>query len=1537
MAEIVLKPGSPSGSYFNNGSPLYGSPDGIYGEGIAWQVVNSASIAGSSIGVYLAAGGSLTQTNSGYIFGTSVGVEISNGVGTVSNAGTIASGAGATGGYSHNYGGISGGTGGSAIVLSQGGSIGNTGMIVGGAGGQAGSSHYSYGGTGGTGGAGIALSQGGSISNGVIGTIEGGQGGAGGNALFNYGGAGGSGGAGIVLSQGGSIGNGGTIAGGRGGTGGNSTYTRGSVGGTGGAGIVLSQSGSIGNTGTISGGQGGVGGNALFNYGGAGGAGGVGIVLSQGGSIDNTGTIAGGQGGAGGYGYAHRYGGAGGAEGIAIVIAGGGNVSNHAGGLIEGYQGIAITGAGTVSNAGTIVGTGNGPDRSLYGNLYGGGFGVYINGSAGVVSNSGMIEATGFFGDGVFVAGGAGTVTNSGTIAATGHYGIGIYLHAGGTVTNTAGLIEGYSGVRAVAQAATVFNSATISGVGPNGGLGVELFAGGDVTNNAGALITGDNGAGVFIGGGAGTLTNYGTIEGAGGIAVQFGGSDDVLVVEAGSKLVGSAAGGGGTLDLAGGAGPGTLSGLGSEYTGFAQLAVLAGAAWTLTGSNAAPLLTDDGTLSNTGTLTAPGITDAGSLVNSGSITANVTLTAGGYLDNAATGTITAGLGPNLIANGSFETPNVGTGWGLFGNGSVPGWTSNNNEIEIDYTPVVGGNAYAGNQSMELNGSTFDTVSQTVGGLTPGMSYTLSWAYGTRGGSGPERTDVSFGGKLVATDSVANPGSVVWTLNSVTVIATSSSETLSFAAINVGGSGGLGNEIDAVSLVAGGQTGVYGSGGPSTVTNAGTIAGEAGSGGLAGNAIVLAAGGTVTNGDVGDPAALITGAIGIDALGAAGVTVTNYGTIDGTGGTALQFAGSDDVLVAEAGSRLIGSAAGGGGTLELAGDAGAGTLTGSQYAGFARFAVLAGAAWTLTNSGDVGTISLGGASSLEFQGGTAIGQTLDYTGNTGLATLDAPSQFAATIADFRVGDTVDLADTAATSLSYSGTASGGTLTVLNGTATVATLAFSGPYSAGQFQLSSDGKGGSDIALAPPTVAAQGYAVNENTGLSETAAQGLLVGASPGTAVASLAANPAHGVVTLNPDGSFTYTPNANFYGSDSFTYTGSYLAGEGTSAAATVTIAVADTTIPMETVAGPYTGDENSLIALTGLSVSASPNSGDPLSTVISVAHGTVTAGGTTGATITLTGDAATIDSSLAGLTYTGALNYFGTDTLTMTTTDTVDSNQAAANAGIDINPQNVTVGNGNSTVTLGGGNDTVTLGTGSDTVTGGNGNDTIGVSGGAGNDSVTLGNGNDTVTLANGSNTVLLGNGNDTVMLGQGANTVTLGTGSDTVIVGNNSNTITAVGSATSTDAISAGNGNNTLNLGAGTYDITLGNGGNTIIMNGGTYDVTAGHGADLFEFETPQALLDMKFASNDELVFRNTGFDFGSLNGTGTTTPQQIGASSPLFSSHTDGTFASTTNRFAYDASTGKLYYDAHGSTPGSKSSLVADLSNKPHLTGANLFFTS
>lgn len=57
--------------------------------------------------------------------------------------------------------------------------------------------------------------------------------------------------------------------------------------------------------------------------------------------------------------------------------------------------------------------------------------------------------------------------------------------------------------------------------------------------------------------------------------------------------------------------------------------------------------------------------------------------------------------------------------------------------------------------------------------------------------------------------------------------------------------------------------------------------------------------------------------------------------------------------------------------------------------------------------------------------------------------------------------------------------------------------------------------------------------------------------------ATLVHGPAHGILLLNPDGSFVYLPNRRFVGTDTFTYTASD--GVNTSNTATVTIDVRKT------------------------------------------------------------------------------------------------------------------------------------------------------------------------------------------------------------------------------------------------------------------------------------------------------------------------------------------------------------------------------------------
>src|SRR5206468_2993250 len=75
--------------------------------------------------------------------------------------------------------------------------------------------------------------------------------------------------------------------------------------------------------------------------------------------------------------------------------------------------------------------------------------------------------------------------------------------------------------------------------------------------------------------------------------------------------------------------------------------------------------------------------------------------------------------------------------------------------------------------------------------------------------------------------------------------------------------------------------------------------------------------------------------------------------------------------------------------------------------------------------------------------------------------------------------------------------------------------------------------------------------------------------------------PSHGTLTLNADGSFTYTPVADYYGADTFTYKATDSVAD--SNVATVTINVTPVNdAPANLVANSATINENDLYAVSG-------------------------------------------------------------------------------------------------------------------------------------------------------------------------------------------------------------------------------------------------------------------------------------------------------------------------------------------------------------------
>jgi hypothetical protein len=435
-------------------------------------------------------------------------------------------------------------------------------------------------------------------------------------------------------------------------------------GGYGGVGIEIAASGVIiTNDGQISGGSG------------AGYRGGAGIsVDAQGANITNDERIF------GGYGY---YGGAGiDVTNYSATVTNDGLIAGAASRYFAG-NGIDLALGGTIANSGTIVG---GSNTGLPRFGYGGTAGVGVDfAGGGMLSNLGIIE------------GGAGGYSYVSYIATTG--GVGVDFTSNGTLNN-AGIIGGGnggagtyangSGATAIifAGGGTLINSGIIVGGSPGsayrvlgggggGGSGLEVLAGGMIINTGtiagangayGKMSGGGGGDGIFLDGG--TLVNAGAISGgaAGGAhqarhvgqagdAVQFGSEAATLIVDPGAIFIGQVGANATDTLVFGGTGNGTLTGIGTQFIGFGTLTEVAGAQWTLIGTNtlgAGSTFRDAGVLSFLGTLTNKGAMD----VAGGTLSLLGTTTNDGTIE-AATGFVTSMYG--VGGTGTLEIGATGT------------------------------------------------------------------------------------------------------------------------------------------------------------------------------------------------------------------------------------------------------------------------------------------------------------------------------------------------------------------------------------------------------------------------------------------------------------------------------------------------------------------------------------------------------------------------------------------------------------------------------------------------------------------------------------------------------------------------------------------------------------------------------------------------------------------------------------------------------------------------------------------------------------
>jgi large repetitive protein len=174
-----------------------------------------------------------------------------------------------------------------------------------------------------------------------------------------------------------------------------------------------------------------------------------------------------------------------------------------------------------------------------------------------------------------------------------------------------------------------------------------------------------------------------------------------------------------------------------------------------------------------------------------------------------------------------------------------------------------------------------------------------------------------------------------------------------------------------------------------------------------------------------------------------------------------------------------------------------------------------------------------------------------------------------------------------------------------------------------------------------------YDVDEDTSLTVALAEGVLgndTDVEGHHLTAALVSGPSHGTLVLNADGSFTYTPAANYNGPDSFTYKANDGSLDSNVATVTITVnAVNDAPVATE---DAYSTDEDTplVVGAPGVLTNDVDVDGDHLEAML--------VSGPSNGALTLVGD--------GSFTYTPAVNYNGPDSFTYKVNDgQADSNVA--------------------------------------------------------------------------------------------------------------------------------------------------------------------------------------------------------------------------------------------------------------------------------------
>ncbi len=409
---------------------------------------------------------------------------------------------------------------------------------------------------------------------------------------------------------------------------------------------------------------------------------------------------------------------------------------------------------------------------------------------------------------------------------------------------------------------------------------------------------------------------------------------------------------------------------------------------------------------------------------------------------------------------------------------------------------------------------------------------------------------------------------------------------------------------------------------------------------------------------------------------------------------------------------------------------------------------------------------------------------------------------------------------------------------------------------------SDGNGGTDTATVNVTVGAVNdgpvAADDSGPGDEDVAITGNVLGndsdvdGNPLEVVDNT--DPANGTLVINPDGSYTYTPDPDFNGTDSFSYTVSD--GQGGTDTATVALTVgAVNDNPVASADTATTAFEEDV------TVPVLDNDGDVdgdtlrVTTTTDPDNGSVVVNGD--GTITYTPDAGFSGDDTFSYTVTDDQGGFDTATVTVTVGENPRDGIVEGTADgelIDVNYQGdpdgdeidagdavltgeapnddiVQAGGGDDTVIAGLGDDDVDAGDGNDSVLGQDGNDSL--QGMAGQDTLDGGVGDDTLDGGADNDVLTGGDGNDSALGGDGDDNID--TSASTPV--NDYETFVGIPFETGADqlndldTVDGGDGNDTISTGDDA-DLIFGGAGDDVIDGGIDADtIEGGAGNDFID----------------------------------------------------------------------------------------------------------